>query len=212
LFTSSIDKARQALAGNWADRLEEKKQKEKEATRKKYQEEERAKRDDMFRQLVESKERYERAAEARRESFIKQGGCETETDSSEPNGGPSFVTEDTVLDSIIYTDQNGFDSHHDTDAQLQETRTIEDPPKVSASRPSAPFATSPAKQPISQQSPARQALAMHANPPAFATHSPRLRAWETGVKHEMETKTTKTPIISLDSDDDSEPENSRYVP
>ncbi|PWW78678.1 hypothetical protein C7212DRAFT_166134 [Tuber magnatum] len=70
-FSSSLDKARQALAGNRADRLEEKRQKEKEAIRKQMEEDERIRRAEIFereleREEEELREEMERIGERKR--------------------------------------------------------------------------------------------------------------------------------------------------
>ncbi|KAG0642308.1 hypothetical protein HOY80DRAFT_650756 [Tuber brumale] len=69
-FSSSLDKARQALAGNRADRLEERRQKEKEAIRKQMEEDERIRRAEVFEQELERekelREEMERIEERQR--------------------------------------------------------------------------------------------------------------------------------------------------
>lgn len=183
-INNTIAKAKGYLAVNRADRLEEKRQQQREAARKKYEEEERAKRDEMFRQLRESDEMYQRAEKAKRESHAQhrdgsmEGGILKSLreerasyekaleapGSSEPNGGPSFVTESTVLDSLNYADQVGSDDAAD----------------------------------------ATQATFLASHP-----QSPRLR--ESDIKREVGSRASKTPVICLVSDDDSEPEDSGYV-
>ncbi|KAI5840698.1 hypothetical protein DFP73DRAFT_172144 [Morchella snyderi] len=105
-LASSIEKAKQALAGNRADRNEERKEKEKEAIRKKIEEEQRIKRDEIFKAEIqhEKNEREEREREEREQQIreTEDKGKNMERDWF-VDGAPSFVTEDTILDPVDYT-------------------------------------------------------------------------------------------------------------
>ncbi|CUS13463.1 unnamed protein product [Tuber aestivum] len=222
-FSSSLDKARQALAGNRADRLEEKRQKEKEAIRKQMEEDERIRRIEIFERELEREERElqeemeriedrkrmkeqeeierrqereERAAEAQFISSVKHRSQEVQLSFSGANGGPSFVTEDTIPDTI-YTDYNTQGSHYGVTSTFRDGHLAQYSSQELHSRPSVSLGVTinnnPDKLPQPPQLQRDLALRMEGE-----------RDREEGGAWEPEARAPQQPqnnVISLDSDD-----------
>jgi len=239
-FNSSLDKARQALAGNRADRLEEKRQKEKEAIRKQMEEDERVRRAEIFERELEREgkevqeemerieerkrmkereeiekrqEKEERAAEAQFISSVKHRSQEVQLGFCGANGGPSFVTEDTIPDTI-YTDHNTQGSHYGATSTFRDGHPAHDSSQELFPHPGGPFGvtidSSSDKMPQSPQ--LQRGLALHMERGKDREED---STWGPGAKIPQQPQDN---VISLDSDDDddsnrsSEQETIRHVP
>ena len=239
-FSSSLDKARQALAGNRADRLEEKRQKEKEAIRKQMEEDERIRRAEIFErelereekemreemerieerkrmkeqeEIKERQEKEERAAEAQFISSVKHRSQEVQLGFGGANGGPSFVTEDTIPDTI-YTDHNTQGSHYGVTSTFRDGHPAHDSSQELLSRPGWPLGVtiddSSDKMPQSPQLQRGLTLRMERGKDREEDST-----WEPEIKIPQQPQDN---VISLDSDDDgdsnrdSEQETLRHAP
>ena len=239
-FSSSLDKARQALAGNRADRLEEKRQKEKEAIRKQMEEDERVRRAEIFERELEREEKEvqeemerieerkrmkereeierrqekeERAAEAQFISSVKHISQEVQLGFYGANGGPSFVTEDTIPDTI-YTDHNTQGSHYGATSTFRDGHPAHDSTQELFPHPGGPLGvtidSSSNKMPQPPQ--LQRGLALHMERGKDREEG---STWEPGAKIPQQPQDS---VILLDSDDDddsnrsSEQETIRHVP
>ncbi|RPB01103.1 hypothetical protein L873DRAFT_1677904 [Choiromyces venosus 120613-1] len=151
-FSSSLDKARQALAGNRADRLEEKRQREKEAIRKQMEEDERNRRAEIFKQELEREEmemqekleriqerkrtreqeeiekrqeNEERAAEARKPSFLFSH-MPTRKDAPADDGSSQEPDEGEYYENDEYEDEDPSRTYEEGEEEEYEGEEFEE--------------------------------------------------------------------------------------
>ncbi|KAG0136526.1 hypothetical protein HOY82DRAFT_71573 [Tuber indicum] len=129
-FSSSLDKARQALAGNRADRLEERRQKEKEAIRKQMEEDERIRRAEVFRQELEREkelqEEMERIEERKRMSSFSFSHLPTREVALADDGSSQRSGEGGYYENEEYEREDASRNYEEEEGEYEEEEFEED--------------------------------------------------------------------------------------
>lgn len=203
-LASAIGRAKEALVGNREAKNEERKAKEKEAIRKRIEEEQRVKRDEIFRIEMEreqmDQDMFQRMQEHELRNIRSEGrgeGTGREWGYGGVNGDPSFVTEDTIPDTVEYT-PNGFHAATMVTESVQVSSTV-----VMSSSPAARMKT------LSEQLPIPASATTYTTPIAD-THEESSEDESDGMEI---IEQSKQDVISIISDDEVEEIKSpKYVP